>query len=174
MNILDKRIKARIKYEPNQVLGPYEIIFLEEIIDNYDPNGRARRNGTFKCHCGKIFNKRISSIKSGHTKGCGCDHVKHGLSDTEEYSLWKRIKRRCFRKTCNKYPDYGGRGITLYKPWVNDPVTFIYYISSLPGYREKNLTLDRINNDSNYEPGNLRWATAKEQANNKRNNIKKC
>lgn len=165
---MEKEIrKTRFIYIPGQTIG--NITFIGELPDSFDPSGRARRNGLFKCHCGKEFEKRISSIKNGHTKGCGCDHIIHGLSKTPTYHLWKRIKKRCLCKTNKKYKDYGGRGITIYELWINNPTMFIDYVSSLNGYMEKGLTLDRINNDGNYEPGNLRWATHIQQANNKRN-----
>lgn len=70
---------------------------------------------------------------------------------------------------CKKYKSYGGRGIILYSEWELSPIAFINYVSKLPHYGEYGYSLDRIDNDGNYEPGNIRWADKRTQASNRRN-----
>lgn len=159
-------------YKPNQILGPYGIVFLKTYPNTYYSVNRVRRNGTFQCHCGRIFHSRIVNVKSGRVKSCGClwgsNNITHGLTGTPDYKRWLNIRTRCLNKYNPQYGDYGGRGITVYEPWINDAKLFIDYISKLPNYGQPGLTLDRIDNDGNYEPDNLRWATWEQQANNKR------
>ena len=128
-----------------------------------------RKIGLYRCFCGKEFEARVSNVKSGNTKSCGCLNggVKHGYSGSLIYQTWGKIKRRCYNPNSKAYQWYGAIGIKMYEGWLNNPLAFIDYVSHLPGYGVKGLTLDRINNNGNYEPGNLRWATWVEQANNK-------
>ncbi len=82
-------------------------------------------------------------------------------------ALWSNIKCRCLNPLVSSYKDYGGRGSAIYEPWL-DPYNFVADILAEIGPRPKDLSLDRINNDGNYEPGNIRWATQKVQVNNSR------
>ena len=95
----------------------------------------------------------------------------HRLYLTNLYRRWQGIIGRCYNRRHKAYGDYGGRGVTMWEEWKERPEVFIEYIKSLPGSDDPNLTLDRINNNGNYEPGNLQWATQKQQCRNKRNNI---
>lgn len=91
----------------------------------------------------------------------------HGMSKSREYKTWFRMKSRCYDVTCQDYPDYGGRGITVCDDWINSFESFFEYMGKSPG---KTHSIDRINNQGNYEPGNVRWATQTQQARNKRTN----
>ncbi len=91
----------------------------------------------------------------------------HELAETRLYNIWANMKQRCFNPNANGYKDYGGRGITMYKEWL-DPGEFFSWAHST-GYAD-NLTIDRINVDGNYEPSNCRWVTVKKQNNNRRSN----
>jgi hypothetical protein len=107
------------------------------------------------------------SLPHGITRTCGhCSHLKHGLSKHPLYGIWCGILRRCYCPKAGEYVDYGGRGIKVSRRWQgkNGVIAFVKDV----GKRPKNHTLDRINNDGNYEPGNVRWATAEMQANNRR------
>lgn len=130
------------------------------------------------CDCGKECVVSTAKLTGGHTKSCGClrhkgYHITHGLGKPDTYSHWYNIKSRCFNKKHPRYSDWGGRGISMCEDWKNDFEKFHVYVSNLPHYHEPGYTsIDRIDNDGNYEPGNIRWATPKMQNNNKRNTKK--
>jgi hypothetical protein len=93
--------------------------------------------------------------------------IRHGMMGTPEYRAWQGMKARCFRKTQKGYQYYGGRGITVCPEWVAEFATFYAHVGPRPS---SDHSLDRIDTNGNYEPGNVRWATFIEQMNNMRNN----
>lgn len=133
-----------------------------------------------KCRCGNTAEVRTSHLMSGHTHSCGClgsrtsageRFTTHGLGRTREYKSWAHIVQRCTNPNNPAFSDYGGRGITVCDQWRHDFQAFYDYVSTLPHSGEKGYSIDRIFNDGHYEPGNVRWATAKEQNRNTRRNI---
>jgi hypothetical protein len=123
------------------------------------------------CDCGKKVNIRANSLRTGATRSCGCLHneikTKHGLRHLPEYLIWKAIKGRCLNRRNKQYYDYGGRGISICEEWKADFMAFLQYV----GYRPNpSLSLDRIDNEKGYEPGNVRWTTSLTQSNNSRRN----
>ena len=91
----------------------------------------------------------------------------HGMSEHPLYHVWSSIKARCFNKNHHAYPHYGGRGITMHGPWAESFPSFLEGVGERPS---DDLSIDRIDNDKGYEPGNVRWATRTIQAFNKRMN----
>ena len=123
------------------------------------------------CDCGKSTIVLGTSIRAGRVRSCGCligeaaksRMTKHGQSEVPEYRAWEAMKNRCFRKTYHSYQRYGGRGITVCEGWINDFSAFFAYVGPKPS---KQHSLDRIDNNKNYEPGNVRWASKIEQSRN--------
>lgn len=108
-----------------------------------------------------LLHKTNRVNRNGDTRGC---YAIHGLSSTRIYNIWIDMKKRCYNTKSNRYKRYGGRGITVCDEWLHNPKAFFEW-SIENGYAD-NLTIDRIDNDGNYEPGNCRWITQKEQQRN--------
>lgn len=147
---------------------------------NRDNSSKKRSKWFCKCDCGKVLENSVpsDSIISGKRKSCGClrrekiidKFTKHGKTKSKEYRIWQNIKNRCYNKNVKCYSGYGGRGIYLYDEWIDDFEKFYDYISSLDNFKNKDYTLDRIDNNLSYIPNNLRWTSPRSQARNRRNN----
>jgi hypothetical protein len=130
---------------------------------------RGRLFWVCKCDCGnnKIVNQ--DNLVYGNTSSCGCFkkelHTTHGMTASPEYSVWEGIKARCENKNTPNYNNYGGRGIKVYKEWSESFEKFYKDMGRRPTGK---YTIERKNNNGNYEPGNCKWATYAEQGQNKR------
>lgn len=126
-----------------------------------------------KCECGNEYLVRGQSLRSGKTTHCGCSRHKY-LQNSDQNkirlrSIWRGMKDRCYNTKHRQYKNWGERGITVCDEWIDDFENF-YNWAMENGY-EKNLTLDRVDVNKNYEPNNCRWSSMAEQCCNKTNNI---
>jgi hypothetical protein len=125
-----------------------------------------------QCECGNITTVASNNLMKNHTRSCGCLNaevrITHGMSDSAEYLVWYSMIKRCTNADDQAYHNYGGRGITVCDRWLNNFEAFYEDMGARPS---PDHTLDRKENDGNYEKNNCRWATHIEQNNNKRNNV---
>lgn len=136
------------------------------------PSGQKQTLYLCQCDCGKEVKVTRRNLISGNTRSCGClaleTRTSHDLWGTKVYKCWDNMRSRCLNPNATGYKNWGGRGIKIHEPWIHSFDLFYQYVSKLEHFGEKGYSLDRINNDGNYEPGNLRWATRSEQSRNQR------
>ncbi len=136
----------------------------------------AQRKGywVFLCDCGTTKESLGSNIASGKISSCGCYRneasaarkLRHGLTETKEYRSWCHIKNRCYNPNNPFYKHYGGRGIGMCERWRDSFESFLEDVGPAPSGQH---SIDRVDNDGDYEPGNVRWADRMTQAGNKSN-----
>lgn len=135
------------------------------------------------CDCGVEIITITDRLTTGHTQSCGCLHnerktnaaIRHGHTRKghihQDYHIWIGMKTRCLNKNSRLYKNYGGRGIKICERWLeSNGIGFINFIADMGPRPSLSYSLERVNNNGGYNPGNCKWATNSEQANNKRTN----
>jgi hypothetical protein len=155
-----------IQYKKGEKIG--NLIYIRDVVS------LTNRRAEFICpFCNNKFTTAIGNAKTEHTRSCGCQRANkgaktHGLSQHPLFKLWIAIRQRCCDPNHSCYHNYGGRGILICAEWRYDFLPFFNYVRRLDNYGKSNFTLDRVNNNGNYEPGNLRWSSIHVQNANSR------
>ena len=148
------------------------------VIKLYGKDKNYHRLWLCQCNCGNTTIAHLGTLLNGHKKSCGCkprSHITHNMSKTRFHKIWKGIKYRCINKNNIAYKYYGGRGIKICDRWLKfknfrDDM-YQSYLEHVKQFGEKNTTIERKNNNGNYELNNpCVWATKKEQGNNRKTN----
>lgn len=133
--------------------------------------GSGPRRWAVRCDCGTEYVLEQNSLRSGSCKSCGCARrdscTTHGLAKSPTWNTWNGMMSRCYRPETHSFARYGGRGIQVCARWHK----FDGFVADM-GTRPHGRTLDRIDNDGNYEPANCRWATLEEQNLNRSTTVK--
>lgn len=143
------------------------------VVEDTQESKKGNKIWLCKCDCGKTIKVMSISLRNGNTQSCGClkkekikkSNTKHNKSKTSEYYAWSNMIQRCSNPKNKEYKNYGGRGILVSNEWKNDFNKFLKDMGEKPN---KNLSLDRIDNNKGYCKENCRWTDSYEQSINQR------
>lgn len=148
------------------------------VVSRAENDGRGEARWHCICDCGNAATQNSKNLRRGLVRSCGCLRREqatamgaagrtHGMTASSEYRIWRGAVKRCHDPDCPAYRNYGARGIHVAQEWRTNFKAFFDHIGPRPS---SDYTLDRIDNDRGYEPGNVRWATYETQGNNRRTN----
>ncbi len=157
------------------------MVTLLEILDMRFATSKSKKRKRYCkciCDCGKEFETIYENYKAGVVNSCGCNKsigrpITHNLTKHPFYKKWVAMRLRCTSPKAPFYKNYGARGISVCKEWLDDPTAYITYVSKLVNAGKDGYSIDRIDNNGNYEPGNIKWSTHSEQMTNTRRRASK-
>lgn len=175
------RPKTSEQYAKDPEIGTVfgRLTTISEVIAERYASGRAVKKVLVRCTCGGVKKVNKDALISGFTLSCGCLHKEsatevgkqrrtHYASKTPEYLVWASMVQRCRNSKARAYPSYGGKGIGVCDAWLK----FENFLADMGPRPFPDASLDRIDNQKGYEPGNVRWTNWTEQANNKSSSVR--
>lgn len=147
------------------------------VVREPSPEPSRNRKWVCDCDCGNVVSVTGCNLATGNSKSCGClraelggtYHLVHGDCGSHEYMIWSTMKARCYRQTAVGYKNYGGRGVSVCDRWRHSYQNFLDDMGRKP---EGDYSIERRDNDGNYDPQNCYWATRKQQSRNRRGNVR--
>lgn len=162
-----------------RILVPGDFVGKLRVVEDTGRRSKQGRIMRFECFCGSFFDIEPGYVNSGNTRSCGClkssclsernkERSKHGHAAgerTKEYWTWTRIKQRCLNSNDPCFLNYGGKGVTVSKEWIESFQSFLEDVGPCPSDKTE---IDRINGHLGYQKGNCRWATTQENSLNRK------